>query len=162
MRHTTKQSRIDRRQFLGTASAASLVFGAASAPLFVPRRLLAGSAKRHRVSGCRVGAIGVGGRGTLLLQQLPESAELVALCDCNESRAEEFKAKAQGQWPVYQDYRRILDRKDIDAVIVATGEFQRVLPCIEACQAGKDVYAEKPLNAVHPRGQSARQRRSTL
>ena len=39
----------------------------------------------------------------------------------------------------------MLDRKDIDAVIVATGEFQRVLPCIHACQAGKDVYAEKPL-----------------
>lgn len=38
-----------------------------------------------------------------------------------------------------------MDHKDIDAVIVATGEFQRVLPCIHACQAGKDVYAEKPL-----------------
>jgi predicted dehydrogenase len=39
-----------------------------------------------------------------------------------------------------------LDRKDIDAVIVATGEFQRILPCIHACQAGKDIYAEKPLS----------------
>ena len=39
----------------------------------------------------------------------------------------------------------MLDRKDIDAVIVATGEFQRIRPCIHACQAGKDIYAEKPL-----------------
>ena len=39
----------------------------------------------------------------------------------------------------------MLQRKDIDAVIVGTGEFQRVLPCIHACQAGKDIYAEKPL-----------------
>ena len=145
MRQTKDNRRIDRRQFIGTASAASLAVGATSAPLFVPRRLLAGSGKTPPSERVRVGAIGVGGRGTLLLQQLPESAELVALCDCNESRAEQFKAKAHGQWPVYQDFRRILDRKDIDAVIVATGEFQRVLPCIEACQAGKDVYAEKPL-----------------
>lgn len=145
MRQTKDNRRIDRRQFIGTASAASLAVGATSAPLFVPRRLLAGPGKTPPSERVRVGAIGVGGRGTLLLQQLPESAELVALCDCNESRAEQFKAKADGQWPVYQDFRRILDRKDIDAVIVSTGEFQRVLPCIEACQAGKDVYAEKPL-----------------
>ena len=46
---------------------------------------------------------------------------------------------------MYQDYRKLLERKDVDAVIVATGEFQRVLPCIHACQAGKDIYAEKPL-----------------
>ena len=85
------------------------------------------------------------GRASLLLQQLPEGAQIVALSDCNVPRAEAFKAKQNGNWPVYQDYRKVLDRKDIDAVIVATGEFQRVLPCIHACQAGKDVYAEKPL-----------------
>ena len=79
------------------------------------------------------------------MQQLPESAQIVALCDCNVPRAEGFKAKHNGKYPVYADYRKILDRKDIDAVIVATGEFQRVLPCIHACQAGKDIYAEKPL-----------------
>jgi predicted dehydrogenase len=92
-----------------------------------------------------VGAIGVGGRGTLLLDQLPESAEIVALADCNLPRVEAYKARHQADWPVYQDYRRILDRQDVDAVIVATGEFQRIVPCIHACQAGKDIYAEKPL-----------------
>ena len=46
---------------------------------------------------------------------------------------------------MYQHYQKLLERKDIDAVIVGTGEFQRVLPCIHACQAGKDIYAEKPL-----------------
>jgi predicted dehydrogenase len=101
-----------------------------------------------------VGAIGVGGRGTLLLQQLPDSAELVALCDCNETKARQFKEKSQGDWPIYNDYRRILDRKDIDAVIVATGEFQRVLPCIHACQAGKDIYAEKPLTLYIQEGRA--------
>ena len=80
------------------------------------------------------------------MQELPESAQIVALCDCNLPRAESFKMLHHGKWPIYQDYRKLLDRKDIDAVIVATADFQRVLPCIHACQAGKDVYAEKPLS----------------
>ncbi|MFN9606232.1 MAG: Gfo/Idh/MocA family oxidoreductase, partial [Planctomycetota bacterium] len=79
-----------------------------------------------------VGAIGVGGRGSLLLEQLPESAQIVAVADCNEPRALAFRYKLKADWPVYSDYRKILDRNDIDAVIVATGEFQRVRPCIEA------------------------------
>ena len=143
--HQPSASRSSRRQFLGTAAGAALAASAMSMPLFVPRHVFGGPGQVAPSDRIRVGAIGVGGRATLLLQQLPESAEIVALCDCNLPRAESFKAKAGGQWPVYQDYRKLLERKDIDAVIVATGEFQRVVPCIHACQAGKDVYAEKPL-----------------
>src|SRR5437899_4252027 len=61
------------------------------------------------------------------------------------TRAEEAVAKRKKDWNVYPDFGMILDRKDIDAVIVATQDFDRVIPCIHACQAGKDVYAEKPL-----------------
>ncbi len=137
-------SRTSRRRFLGT-SVTSLAAGAFGAPLFVPRSVFGAPGKPRANERITVGAIGVGGRASLLLQQLPESAQIVALSDCNLPRAEGFKAKAGADWPVYQDYRKLLDRKDIDAVIVATGEFQRVVPCIHACQAGKDVYAEKPL-----------------
>ncbi len=136
--------RSNRRQFLG-ATATTLAAGAIGAPLIVSRRALAAPGKPGANDRITVGAIGVGGRATLLLQQLPEGAQIVALSDCNLPRAEAFKAKANGDWPVYQDYRKLLDRQDVDAVIVATGEFQRVVPCIHACQAGKDVYAEKPL-----------------
>ncbi len=140
-----KKNSIDRRRFLHAAAAAGL-------PALLPRR------GRAAVPGpnerIRVGAIGVGGRATLLLEQLPDDAQIVALCDCNLPRAEGFKAKKGGDWPVYQDYRKILDRKDIDAVIVGTGEFQRVLPCIHACQAGKDVYAEKPLTLYIQEGRT--------
>ncbi|HEX7376561.1 MAG TPA: Gfo/Idh/MocA family oxidoreductase [Pirellulales bacterium] len=134
--------RSNRRNFLRTTTAAA---AALTAPTIIPRGVLAAPDKPGANDRITVGAIGVGGRASLLLQQLPESAQIVALSDCNLPRAEAFKAKAKQDWPVYQDYRKILDRKDIDAVIVATGEFQRVLPCIHACQAGKDVYAEKPL-----------------
>jgi predicted dehydrogenase len=60
-------------------------------------------------------------------------------------RAEEFKAKRKANWRTYQNYHKLLECKDVDALIIGTQEFQRVLPCIHACQAGKDVYAEKPL-----------------
>jgi predicted dehydrogenase len=142
----------NRRSFLraGAAAAASAV----AAPLIIPRHALSADDKPGANDRITVGAIGVGGRASLLLNQLPESAQIVALADCNLPRAEAFKAKAQKDWPVYQDYRKILDRQDIDAVIVATGEFQRVLPCIDACRAGKDVYAEKPLTLYVAEGRA--------
>ena len=140
-----------RRRFLSLATKTSAICIATSQV----RPMLASTT--HPVSAnerIRVGAIGVGGRGSLLLEQLPESAQIVALADCNESRATAFRDKAKGDWPIYSDYRKILDRKDIDAVIVATGEFQRIKPCIEACAAGKDVYAEKPLSLYIQEGRA--------
>lgn len=131
----------NRRQFLG-AAATTLAASSLGSQILIPRLARGQTSVNDQIT---VGAIGVGGRAALLLQQLPESARIVALSDCNLPRAEAFKAKMKGDWPVYQDYQKILDRKDIDAVIVATGEFQRIVPCIQACQAGKDVYAEKPL-----------------
>src|SRR5665213_985334 len=133
-----------RRAFL-KATAGTVAASAFGAPLIIPRSALAAPGKPGANDRITVGAIGVGGRASLLLQQLPEGGQIVALSDCNVPRAEAFKSKAKGDWPIYQEYRKILDRKDIDAVIVATGDFQRVVPCIHACQAGKDVYAEKPL-----------------
>jgi predicted dehydrogenase len=142
-----KTQSLARRRFLQSLAAASL-------PALLPSTLRAADGKPAASERIRVGAIGVGNRASLLLEQLPEEAQLVAICDCNLPRAESFKSKHKGDWPVYQDYRKILDRKDIDAVIVGTGEFQRVLPCIQACQAGKDVYAEKPLTLYVQEGRA--------
>ena len=136
----------ERRSFLTAAA-----LGAVAVALPGRRSPAAETSPSNRI---RVGAIGVGNRARLLLDQLPETAEIVALSDCNLPRAEEYKAKRAAGWPVYQDYRRVLDRADIDAVIVGTGEFQRVLPCIEACLAGKDVYAEKPLTLYVQEGRA--------
>lgn len=140
-----------RRQFLGTTAKTFALGTLGASALRSPRAARAFASVNEQIT---VGAIGVGGRASLLLEQLPESARIVALSDCNIPRAEAFKAKQHGDWPVYQDYRKILDRQDIDAVIVATGEFQRVVPCIRACQAGKDVYAEKPLTLYIKEGRA--------
>jgi len=134
---------VSRRQLLklGAAGAA----GAMASPYLIPAGALAADGTPGANDRVGIGAIGIGGRATLLLNQLPKNGRLVALCDCNLPRAEGYKAGKKAKWPVYQDHHKLLERKDVDAVIIGTGEFQRVLPSIQACQAGKDVYAEKPL-----------------
>jgi len=128
--------RTSRRRFLSKSSLALLGAGA------IRGRAEASVAANETIG---VAAIGVGHRASLLLDQLPAAARIIALADCNLPRAEQYKSTRGGSWDVCADYRRVLDRPDVDAVIVGVGDFQRVLPCIHACQAGKDIYAEKPL-----------------
>ena len=128
--------------------------GAIAIPLFLPRSYLAGAAEVAPSEVIRVGAIGVGNRGRHLIEQLPAPGKVVAVADCNRSRAESYTADRKADWDIEDDYRHILDRKDIDAVIIATGDFQRVLPCIHACDAGKDIYAEKPLTLYIAEGRA--------
>lgn len=136
---TVGRRRMSRRTMLRTTAAGLAL------PWIIPRSALAAPGRPGANDRIGVGAIGVGGRAQLLLNQLPEDGRIVALSDCNVPRAEQFKRDQEGDWPIYQDYHQLLERTDIDAVIVGTGEFQRVIPCIDACLAGKDIYAEKPL-----------------
>ncbi len=133
-------NKFSRRQLLKIGAA-----GAVTTPYFIPSGILAADGKPGPNEQVAVGIIGAGKRGTYLISQMPPTGRVVALCDCNLPHAEACKNENKGNWPVYQDFHKVLDRKDIDGVIVSTGEFQRILPCILACMAGKDVYAEKPL-----------------
>jgi predicted dehydrogenase len=94
-----------------------------------------------------LGFVGVGGMGTGLIKTfkaLPQ-VEIAAVCDVYD-RHLQSAAKAAGSAPkTYGDFRRVLDRKDIDAVVIATPDHWHGIPTILACQAGKDVYCEKPL-----------------
>ena len=93
--------------------------------------------------------IGCGARGRSLL--IPRFLSLpgtryVAVCDVNSKYLEDGRKRAGGERvAAYHDYRKLLENKDIDAVIIATNQQWHVLPMIAACQAGKDVYLEKPL-----------------
>jgi len=123
-------------------------------PVLVPRSALAAPGKPGANERILVGVIGVGGRGRLLIDQLPEEAQVVAVADCFVTRCHEAAAKKKAQWRIHQDYRALLEQKEIDAVIVGTTDHGRVLPCIHACQAGKDVYAEKPLTLYIAEGRA--------
>lgn len=102
----------------------------------------------------RVAVIGVGNRGSFLLGhvlKLP-GANVVALCDLDEERLGKAKqaAEAAGHRPAtYTDFRKMLDRKDIDAVIIATPVDTHKMISLAALEVGKHVYCEKPM-AVTP------------
>ena len=135
---------LSRRQLLRRGAA--LAAGAWAAPYVLPSGILAADGRPGPNERVGVGCIGVGGRARMLLDQLPKDGRIVALCDCDLGAANFYKEQKKADWPVHQHYRELLERKDIDAVIIGTKEFQRVLPSIHAVQAGKDVYAEKPLS----------------
>ncbi len=96
----------------------------------------------------RVGFIGLGNRGDQVLDGFlaQPDAEVVAICDLNESYLD-FASKKIGSNPKrYKDYRALLEAKDVDAVAICTPDHWHALMTIAACQAGKDVYVEKPLS----------------
>jgi len=96
----------------------------------------------------RIGLIGVGNRGWELMEafrELPDVA-ITAVCDVYEPYVEAAKRFLGGSPTVYRDYRKLLERKDLDAVVIATPDHWHALQFIEACNAGKDVYVEKPLS----------------
>ena len=94
-----------------------------------------------------LGFIGVGGMGTGLLnifKGFPD-VRVAAVCDVYEPHLRRAQSAADGKPEAYSDFRKLLDRKDLDAVVVATPDHWHAIPTIMACQAGKDVYCEKPL-----------------
>jgi predicted dehydrogenase len=107
-------------------------------------RLIQGS-PNERV---RLAIIGCGGIGrhhyNVFTRHAGNMGEVVAICDPYRKQIDEFQAMAQRTFDAYSDYRRILERKDIDAVVVDTPDHWHARITIDACEAGKHVYVEKP------------------
>jgi predicted dehydrogenase len=134
---------VSRRMFTKAGLMASAAF-----PYLLPNSAVGANDR------IRVGVIGVGNRSNLLIDQLPEGAEVVAVADCFRKRAEDAAAKRKANWRIYDDHRKLLEQQDIDGVIVGTNDHGRVLCAIHAVQAGKDVYAEKPLSLYVAEGRT--------
>ena len=96
----------------------------------------------------RAALIGCGGRGRDLSKQANgiDGVELVAVCDPDTAHMDQVAGQFKHKVDKIQDYRKLLERKDIDAVIIASGNYWHALHMIHACQAGKDVYVEKPVS----------------
>src|SRR5437660_11692689 len=126
---------MQRRQFLRQALATASVSALSASRVFGANEQV------------RVALIGCGSRGRLVgraFRQVPNVA-FVAACDVYDQNAGAAKDWAGSGCTSYRDFRHALDRKDVDVVLVATPDHWHAIPTVLACQAGKDVYVEKPL-----------------
>jgi myo-inositol 2-dehydrogenase / D-chiro-inositol 1-dehydrogenase len=130
-----------RRDFLkkGMGLAAA---GMAAPYVFTGAKARAEESKNDRLT---LAAIGVGGRGTHIGRQAAWLGNMVACADVNLSHAENFAARLKRKCQAYQDYRKALERKDVEAVTIGAPDHWHAKIAIDAMKAGKDVYCEKPL-----------------
>jgi len=145
----TPAKRWNRREFLGLIG-----YGTAATGLHVATaRSVEAAAANEKIL---VAVIGCGGMGNHHIDGLLARTDVViaAVCDVYAPRVEEAIKKTEGRANGYKDYRRILDRDDIDAIFIATPDHWHTLIAIHGCQAGKDVYVEKPLSTTIAEGRA--------
>src|SRR2546430_9564576 len=112
--------------------------------------LLSAAATQSRILGAndrlRAGIVGAGGRGRYLIGQFKEAGtDVGAVCDIYEPNLQAGLKEASTGAKSFRDYRKLLDDKSIEAVIVATPDHWHSRMVIDAVEAGKDVYCEKPM-----------------
>src|SRR5215469_15355995 len=124
---------------------------ALAAPWFVPAAALGKEGKAAPSERITLGVIGIGPRGTYDLQAMLKLADVqcVAVCDVQASRRAAAKKLVDGHYQnkdcaAYRDFHELLGRRDIDAVLIATGDRWHAPASMLAARAGKDVYSEKP------------------
>src|SRR4051812_15078091 len=135
-------SKPTRRQFAAAAGTATALTALSASRVY---------GANERV---RLGCIGLGNRGDQLLDGFLEAKdqEVVAICDLSQEYLDSASKKAGTSPKQTKDYRRVLDNKDVDAVVIATPDHWHCLQTIAACEAGKHVYVEKPLSLVVDEG----------
>jgi len=133
--------RITRRAFTKSGAAAALGL-AASRAFAAPAVRPLGANDR-----IRLGFIGVANRGGQLMTAFltHDDIEIVALCDVYEPTLQKANERLDGKAETYRDFRRLIERNDVDAVVIATPDHWHAIQTVDACDAGKDVYVEKPL-----------------
>jgi len=136
---------MSRRRFIQYSSA----FGAF---MIVPRYVLGGPAHKPPSETITRGVIGTGAQGMSHVSRYPQT---LAVCDVDKNRLAGSMKKAGGKCDGYGDFRRILDRKDIDTVHIPTPPHWHSLITIMAVQAGKDVFSEKPMSRFIKEGRAA-------
>jgi predicted dehydrogenase len=145
-----QHGKLSRRNFFSKTA----VWGAGLAmPAIIPRSVLAAPGRPGANDRILTGHIGIGGMGKSHLR-----ADTVALCevDTNHLQAahEESVKRGAGHIDHYLDYRYLLERKDLDAMVIATPDHWHGLQTVHACEAGFDVYVQKPSHNTIEEGQA--------
>jgi predicted dehydrogenase len=149
----SNQKSISRRSFLCQAAAVGAV------PLIVPGSVLGLNGAQAPNSRIRFGGFGVGNRARAIIPNflsLPD-IQFVAVSDCREDRLSSAKGLVDTHYRnqdcrTYSDFREMLASKDVDAVLIATGNRWHGLGSIWAAKAGKDIYSEKPITLTIQEG----------
>jgi len=150
-----KEEQNSRRSFLKTAATGALIAAVTPTTLSaqVTKPVIIPASAKGANDRIRVAVAGINGRGKSHIETIMELAgngnvEVVTLCDPDmnllRDRAKSFEDKYGRIVAIEQDFRKVLDDKDIDAVTLATPNHWHALQTVWACQAGKDVYVEKP------------------
>ena len=138
-----------RRQFLRTGAALS-------AALLNPYVFTADAEERARPRSkndrFRLGAIGMKYQGSVITEKALAEGDLVAIADVDRDIAEKAREQFGGKAELYEDYRRMLERPDIDIVLIGTPDHWHTQMVLDACRAGKDIYCEKPLTLTIDEG----------
>ncbi len=137
-----------RRSFIQTSAKAAVGAGIATAlPWEALAKIKQGISANDKIN---VGVIGINGMGwsdTSSFMKIPE-INIAALCDVDDNVLNYRKyelAKNGMQTKTYGDYRKMLENKDLDVILIGTPDHWHCLQMVEACEAGKDVYVEKPI-----------------
>jgi predicted dehydrogenase len=127
-----------------------------AAPWIVPASALGADGTVAPSERITVASVGVGGRGGGLFEgfRSRNDVAMLGVCDVREERREKCRERAGSQCAAYADFRELLARRDIDAVIVATPDHWHGVISIAACQAGKDIYCEKPITRTIAEGRA--------
>ena len=155
MKHQITQ--INRRSFLRTTAAFGA--GAVALPTLIPSGVLAAPGQLGANERLVVAHIGVGGMGgthlrNMLRFQQESKVKIAAVCDCEDNRLEAAYQTAGAAATAYRDYRYVLERKDIDCVLIASPDHWHAVHTVHACQMGKHVYVEKPASVTVREGQA--------
>jgi len=138
----SKTRNISRRGFIQTTTAVS-----AAVPCFVPASALGLNGKPGANDRLQIALIGCGGMGQANLRNCAKYDDVVVtgVCDVWRERREKAAEKYKESAKPYHDYRELLGHADVDGVIIATPGHWHALQTIHACEAGKDVYVQKPM-----------------
>ena len=148
---------ITRRNFMGRLAKGAAVSGLIL-PSYGTRAYAKTTAPNDRLT---LGFIGIGGQGSFHLRKLlrNDRVQIIAACDVSEEHREKARLRINETYgnedcTPYIDFRELLDRKDIDAVVIATPDHWHTRIAISACEAGKDIYCEKPLTLTIGEGKA--------